>query len=172
MENRTTGAFILIDAISNETVAAGMITGRKIADPENVPSAESRQDVHFEASRVTPAERFLRTGHLPAVIGMDSVEAAYELERELFERGCLVQVIEPQVIERPEISTAWLPLAMSAGLILICVAERGLGDVRESIGADRVVEAPGLSPPAICRMLESRGIIRVRQVPLTGGEGI
>jgi sulfate adenylyltransferase subunit 1 (EFTu-like GTPase family) len=58
--NRATGAFIVIDPLSNETVAAGMITGR--------PAHESNQPAMLAAGRVTPAERHARTGHTAAAV--------------------------------------------------------------------------------------------------------
>ncbi len=161
-ENRATGAFILIDAVTNATLAAGMITGREITEGE---PAATNQEVRFEASRVSPAERFLRTGHLPAIVGVGDSDTAYQLERELFDRGCLVQVLDGG-----EISTEWVRVAMAAGLILICPGR--VEEWRGTVGGDRAVETAGLSVAEVCRSMEARGIIRARPTPLTGGEGI
>jgi hypothetical protein len=49
-------------------------------------------EIDFKAERVSPGERFARYGHGPAVVEVPTEDAAYELERELFERGCLVCV--------------------------------------------------------------------------------
>ncbi len=85
--NRTTGAFILIDAATNETLAAGMISNRGAGD------TEQRDELAFNPERVTPAERFARWGHLAAVVDVPDEEQAYLLERELFERNCLATVV-------------------------------------------------------------------------------
>jgi len=67
--NRTTGAFIIIDRLTNATVGAGMITERDSARPraawENIETTnESSQGV----SDVTSAERAARFGQQPATI--------------------------------------------------------------------------------------------------------
>jgi sulfate adenylyltransferase large subunit len=71
--HRTTGSLILIDPITNETVAAGMITG------EAAGGAASEQ--------VTEQERQLRNGHRAAIIVVESDETALMLERKLFDLG-------------------------------------------------------------------------------------
>jgi bifunctional enzyme CysN/CysC/sulfate adenylyltransferase subunit 1 len=80
-ENRATGSFILIDPVSNATVAAGMIRGASDDDARR--------------RRVTEEERYARFGHHPAILHVPAgTEVAYELERLLFDRGCLVRVAE------------------------------------------------------------------------------
>ena len=52
------------------------------------------QGVEFERSRLTPAERWERTGHRPVTIWLTArLDLAYLLERELFDRGCMVHVL-------------------------------------------------------------------------------
>lgn len=140
-ENRSTGAFILIDPVTNETIAAGMITGRADA-PELV-----KQELVFQTGRVTPAERFARFGHGPAVVDVPDEEMAYQLERDLFERGCLVQVLTGDPIP-DEV----LDAATAAGAISICVKP---GAFAVSLGD-----------------LERRGVIRAEHDPFMGGAGI
>jgi len=72
--NRTTGSFILIDPISNATVAAGMIR-RNLA--------ESAGDY----APVTAIERQARNGHRPAVILVKHQELGQAIERKLFDDG-------------------------------------------------------------------------------------
>jgi sulfate adenylyltransferase large subunit len=99
--NRATGAFILIDPITNETVGAGMISGR----------AERAGTGH----RVTAEERTARVGHKGAAVWYTGTEdEAYVLERKLFDAGCLVNVVESELEAR---------VSAAAGLISICVAE-------------------------------------------------
>jgi sulfate adenylyltransferase large subunit len=99
--HRATGAFILIDAITNETVGAGMITDR----------------AHREAAghRVTAEDRQSRLGHRAAMVWFtEGEESAWALERRLFDHGCLVNVVE--TVEEARVSAA-------AGLISICTGE-------------------------------------------------
>ncbi|HLK49857.1 MAG TPA: sulfate adenylyltransferase subunit CysN [Bryobacteraceae bacterium] len=90
-KNRATGGFILIDAITNETLGAGMIVG---------------PDAHRHAGRVTGAERLARIGHRPYVIRLAHAdqELARLVERHLFDLGYLAHVIEgaehwPQAVQ-------------------------------------------------------------------------
>jgi bifunctional enzyme CysN/CysC/sulfate adenylyltransferase subunit 1 len=84
--NRATGSFILIDAISNATVGAGMIEeaaaeGRRLRAPE-FTSLEMAQ------KRVSAQERYERHGHYPATFLLENQPAlASRLERALFEQG-------------------------------------------------------------------------------------
>jgi sulfate adenylyltransferase large subunit len=139
--NRATGAFILIDAITNETVGAGMITGR----------ARQESATH----RVTAEERSIRLGHHAFTIWLRGTEEqAYALERRLFDRGCLANVV-------PDARAA--SVLNEAGLIGICLAA---GDPPEG-----AVPVEGeSSPDEICRMLEAQGYIEGER--FTGGAGI
>jgi sulfate adenylyltransferase large subunit len=96
--NRTTGAFIVIDPLSNETLGAGMILG-----------VEGKEETR---GQVTSAERATRFGNRPAMIAVDDAEAALLLERELFDRGALVAVIA-------DADAPSLALAKAAGMIVI-----------------------------------------------------
>jgi bifunctional enzyme CysN/CysC/sulfate adenylyltransferase subunit 1 len=76
-ENRRTGAFIVIDARTNDTVAAGMILG----------AAEGMEGV--DRSLVPPEDRVARLGQRGAVVIAESAVVAARLERELFVSGRL-----------------------------------------------------------------------------------
>ena len=86
--NRTTGAFILIDSLTNDTVAAGMI----LADEGGPSGARTAR------SQVSPAERAARLGQTGATIPVSgptlaAAEArAYLAERLLFDAGRLAAV--------------------------------------------------------------------------------
>jgi sulfate adenylyltransferase subunit 1 (EFTu-like GTPase family) len=99
--NRATGGFILIDSLTNETVAAGMIVS---------PSAETGV-----RGRVTAAERRARYGHGSAVLVIEDEELAYATERYLFDRGCRVVVLREA---GPESAGLVAELA-AAGTILV-----------------------------------------------------
>ena len=89
--SRTTGAFILIDALTNDTVAAGMIEPPTAGDAATDPL-----DTADAIDRVTAADRRARLGQGGAVIeigGRDALAIAYRLERALFERGRVAAVV-------------------------------------------------------------------------------
>jgi hypothetical protein len=178
-KNRNSGAFILIDPVSNLTVAAGMIAER--AERED-RKRSVLAGVEFERSRLTPAERWERAGHRPVTIWLTArTEVAYLLERELFDRGCMVHVIADEVESHllPELAK----MSSAAGLITICTcasdeqAERERA--RDLVGADQFfdIDPQTLSTKdveakdQIARMLESRGIIRPDDRGI-GGDGI
>jgi sulfate adenylyltransferase large subunit len=80
--NRFTGSFILLDPLSNATIAAGMV--RRAHLPERQLADEP----------VTAAERQLRFGHAGAIVRTgDQPEVARLLERRLFDHGCAVVVV-------------------------------------------------------------------------------
>jgi len=116
--NRLTGSFVMVDPISNATVAAGMITGRdpRAADP-TVPEAQA-----FELSRIPAADRQTRIGHRAALVWLNGgANLAYAVESELFKRGYLTHVIAAQTD-----GSVMLELAhniTAAGLVAICAAD-------------------------------------------------
>jgi len=75
---RATGAFIVIDPLSNATVAAGMVTRAVKASGD--------------AGVVTADERCTRLGHRGAVLKVLDVQAAERLERRLFDAGIVAAV--------------------------------------------------------------------------------
>lgn len=116
-KNHSTGSFILIDPVSNSTLAAGMITER--AAGEDSTRRAALQGVEFERSRLTAAERWERNGHRPATVWLTArLDLAYLLERELFERGCHVHVLADDVDSHilPELAR----MSCAAGLLTIC----------------------------------------------------
>jgi bifunctional enzyme CysN/CysC/sulfate adenylyltransferase subunit 1 len=118
--NRMTGSFILIDPISNATVAAGMIredlsTGALETSPEQEAAV-----TEAALESVTPLERYKRQGHYPGLILVENNPAlAARLERALFDdhfQALLVtsDAVPLDVLERT------LPLYHSLGLVVIC----------------------------------------------------
>ncbi len=104
-QSKGTGAFVVIDRLSNVTVGAGMITG-------------SADDV--DLSPVTAGDRAARFAQQPAVIsltGSAAAELAYQLERKVFDTGHVATVLENQA----DNLSVLLPVLKQAGLISICV---------------------------------------------------
>src|SRR5690606_14697692 len=146
-KNRSTGAFILIDPVTNLTVAAGMISER-VEDQRSRKSVLS--GVEFERSRLTAVERWERAGHRPVTIWLTArADVAYLLERELFDRGCMVHVLADDVESHllPELAK----MSSAAGLITICTissdAEGERDRARELVGAEQFVDIDPQSLP-------------------------
>lgn len=114
--NRSTGSFILIDPITNLTVAAGMIRTdthdadeyienqerqRRVEQTEGGPGEAGRaapvsEHITYEAGEITLAEREARNGHKAAVVwftglsGSGKSTISMALEQKLFEEGMQV----------------------------------------------------------------------------------
>ncbi|WP_342380684.1 GTP-binding protein [Myxococcus stipitatus] len=88
-ENRRTGAFIVIDALTHDTVGAGMVLG-----PAETASRTAR-------SQVSRDERWKHLGQSGAVVLLpvapDSEQRAFSLERALFDRGLHVATVNGDV---------------------------------------------------------------------------
>ena len=117
--NRITGSFVLIDPVSNATVAAGMVTGR---DPRVDDPAISAEQPEAEANRIPAADRRKRVGHAPAFLWLNGgANLGYAVEKELFGRGYLTHVIAAQTNGSVLLSVAQNLVA--AGLVTICAAD-------------------------------------------------
>lgn len=105
---RQTGAFILIDRLTNSTVAAGMVSA---------PQESARTITLHSESGVSAADRAARLGQQARVIGLPGAdnELLYTLERALFERGRLAMVAQPE-----QHSTL-----LAAGLIVLSQSAQG-----------------------------------------------
>ena len=185
-QNRATGAFIVIDRMTNGTVGAGMIVDRSNApgflrdnwDDDTLAAMEARR-----SSKVTAAERATRFGH-PAVTvlltglpGSGKTTLAYAVERRLFEMGRAVTVLDGlelrQTIskglgftaaERSENMRRGADVARymnEAGLICICAFVAPSAAVRErarqAVGAGRFIEIALSAPLEILRVREQTG---------------
>ncbi len=151
-QNRITGSFILIDPVTNGTVAAGMITRSVALESQR----KSLRDTSHEHVQVTAAERMGRYGHRSAAISLAGRQAlALQLERLLFDRGCSVAVLPNW---QPEAVTA----LEHAGCIVLVI----------SGGAPTVLPVDDSeASEAIVKMLAEQGVL-IGHEDLTGGEGI
>jgi bifunctional enzyme CysN/CysC len=112
--NRVTGAFIIIDRLTNSTVGAGMISDRDSARPTGDHWESERFDLPGDRSDdstdrgpvqpVTSEERAARFGQKPCTLlltglsGSGKTTVALGLERALFDRGRGVAVLDGQQI--------------------------------------------------------------------------
>lgn len=105
--NRSTGAFIIIDRLTNATVGAGMITER---DSARTRAAWENIEVDTEGpsgvSEVTTAERSARYGQQAVTVlftgltGTGKTAIAHGVERRLFDRGRAVMVVDGERMRR------------------------------------------------------------------------
>ncbi len=174
-KNRTTGSFILIEPITNATVAAGMIRERVREERQQSFPVGSEQT----KSRLTAAERWDRAGHRPLTIWLTArLEVAYLVERELFDRGCQVHVLSDDVESHlmPELAR----ISAQAGLITICSAasqdSQESNRARELAGAGGFLAFDPEALPAkdreatakVIAELEHRGVIPADERGLSG----
>ncbi len=102
--NRGTGSFILIDPVTNRTVAAGMIRGvtQDVKDVTSSKHAEAHQstNVRWEEGMLSRSAWEKRNGHKGAVLwfsgfsGSGKSTVAKKLVGKLFEQGCQVQMLD------------------------------------------------------------------------------
>jgi bifunctional enzyme CysN/CysC len=159
--NRETGSFIVIDSLTNNTVAAGMISlegaGQNIAEVMKELHAESAME---PKTFVSPNERMERFGQRGATVWLTGLPGsgrwtlAYALERRLFDEGRTATVVSPVGEDlRSMISAA--KAMTDAGLINICAFPSRTRNDREllkkRIGEDRVIQVYVNTDVALCR---------------------
>jgi bifunctional enzyme CysN/CysC len=139
--NRETGSFILIDSLSNSTVAAGMVIG---AEPHARATTLRSADTGPPRSQVSARERRARFGTsdgVVVIVGADPARAnalAYALERRLFD--CSASAVVLPYEEEARISTA--SLLSDGGLLAIVVGDSStVDDARVRLEGRRVLFA-------------------------------
>jgi hypothetical protein len=132
-ENRSTGAFILIDPETNATVAAGMITA----------ISELRVTGSGLSGPVTEKERFARWGHRGGVLELNGPpEAIDQIERSLFLHGVITARVEAG--DEPVGANAKLPELVAksiaaSGLLALVITPNEGDELAARVGEDRVV---------------------------------
>ncbi|AGC43998.1 sulfate adenylyltransferase large subunit [Myxococcus stipitatus DSM 14675] len=105
-ENRRTGAFIVIDALTHDTVGAGMVLG---------PAETTSRGAQSQVSR---DERWKNLGQSGAVVLLpatpDSEQRAFALERALFDRGLHVATVNGDVEVAQALARAGLLVLVQA----------------------------------------------------------
>jgi sulfate adenylyltransferase subunit 1 len=123
-DNRTLGAFVLIDAETNATVGAGMV--REVLHEEKVAA---------NAAPVTPLERASRWGHAGVVLRLNAPAAvAHALERALLQAGAFVV--------RPPDDDPTTPGVLADAGALVLVAEENSNSVSLRIGSSHAEFVP------------------------------
>ncbi|MBE7376055.1 sulfate adenylyltransferase subunit CysN [Pseudomonas lopnurensis] len=175
-QNRTTGAFIVIDRLTNGTVGAGMI----IADPVVQGSAGH----HGALAHVSTEERATRFGQQPATVlftglsGAGKSTLAYAVERKLFDMGRAVYVLDGQNLrhdlnkglpqDRAGRTENWRRAAQvarqfnEAGLLTLAAFVAPDAEGREQaktlIGDDRLITVYVQASPQTCQQRDPQGL--------------
>ena len=140
-DNPATGSFIVIDRLSNATIASGMIEGAAAAWDAPVDDNLERQ-----RSEVEPSERAGRYGQRPATVFITGLTGAGKstigkaLERELFDRGRATIRLDGEKHAPWRQSRPWL---LVAGTLRERTSNRRGGSPREQSRADRHSGARG-----------------------------
>ncbi|HAJ88316.1 MAG TPA: bifunctional sulfate adenylyltransferase subunit 1/adenylylsulfate kinase [Pseudomonas sp.] len=175
-QNRTTGAFIVIDRLTNGTVGAGMI----IADPVTHGSGGH----HGALAHVSTEERATRFGQQPATVlftglsGAGKSTLAYAVERKLFDMGRAVYVLDGQNLrhdlnkglpqDRAGRTENWRRAAHvarqfnEAGLLTLAAFVAPDAEGREQakalIGSDRMLTVYVQASPQACQQRDPQGL--------------
>jgi len=187
--NRGTGSFVLIDPVTNGTVAAGMVIDRT-----HVSGSAAGRNITRHRGRVTTEERAAMLGQEPATIWLTGLSGsgkstiAYALEEELVAAGHACMVLDGDNLrhglcrdlgfspaDRAENIRRLAEVAKlfcDAGLIVITAfispyrADRDAA--RGIIGAERFVETFVDAPLAECERRDPKGLYakaRAGQIP-------
>jgi bifunctional enzyme CysN/CysC len=174
--NRTTGAFIIIDRLTNGTVGAGMI----IADV----GTSGAGGLQGHQLHVATEERAARFGQQPATVlftglsGAGKSTLAYAVERKLFDAGRAVYVLDGQNLrhdlnkglpqDRAGRRENWLRAAHvarqfnEAGLLTLAAFVAPDAEGREQaktlIGPERVITVYVQASPQVCRERDPQGL--------------
>ncbi|MBA1303479.1 sulfate adenylyltransferase subunit CysN [Stutzerimonas stutzeri] len=175
-QNRTTGAFIVIDRLTNGTVGAGMI----IAEP----IAQGSGGHHGALAHVSTEERATRFGQQPATVlftglsGAGKSTLAYAVERKLFDMGRAVYVLDGQNLrhdlnkglpqDRAGRTENWRRAANvarqfnEAGLLTLAAFVAPDAEGREQakalIGTDRAITVYVQASPQACQQRDPQGL--------------
>jgi len=186
--NHGTGAFVVIDRITNATVGAGMVLSRSAAEDErdHWDAKEGEVDLASAKSWVTGEERQARFGQRPATLlltglsGSGKTTLAHAVERKLFDRGRAVAVLDGAAMrqgiskdlgfsaddrsENLRRGTEVARLLGDNGLICICAFVAPHAAIRsraaDLIGEARFVEIHVDAPLEVCRERETGDLYR------------
>ena len=175
-DNRTTGAFIVIDRLTNGTVGAGMI----IAPPAGGHGSAQ----HGKRAHVATEERAARFGQQPATVlfsglsGAGKSTLAYAVERKLFDMGRAVFVLDGQnlrhdlnkglPLDRAGRAENWRRAAHvarqfnEAGMLTLAAFVAPDAEGREQakalIGDERLITVYVQASPQVCRERDPQGL--------------
>ena len=175
--NRTTGAFIVVDRLTNGTVGAGMIIAEPLVGQNTVGH-------HGQLAHVSAEERAARLGQQPVTVlfsglsGAGKSTLAYAVERKLFDSGRAVYVLDGQnlrhdlnkglPLDRAGRIENWRRAAQvakqfnEAGLLTLAAFvapdAEGREQARAAIGAERLITVYVQASPQACRERDPQGL--------------
>lgn len=183
-QNRTTGAFIVIDRLTNGTVGAGMI----------IAESQSGAGHHDPLGHVSSEERAARFGQQPATVlftglsGAGKSTLAYAVERKLFDAGRAVYVLDGQNLrhdlnkglpqDRAGRTENWRRAAHvarqfnEAGLLTLAAFvapdAEGREQAKSLIGPERLITVYVQASPQACRERDPQGLYAAGQDNIPG----
>jgi sulfate adenylyltransferase large subunit len=135
--SRLTGSFILVDALSNATVGAGMIqedlSRNAVGAVVNAATVSDADAQKVTPQEVTPQERILRNGHRPSILLIPN-SLADSAERVLFESGFQTIVLRENEHSSAALTSLLSPLWSAAFVVLVAVTHVSL-EMRRSLEA-------------------------------------
>jgi sulfate adenylyltransferase subunit 1 len=140
-QSRATGSFILVDPLSNATVAAGMI--REDLSVRDTESARETVSSAIRREGITAEERFKRHGHRPAIFLLPKrYLLAESVERALFEKGFETVIVDGDAIPLLAVD-AVLSRLWSVGIVVLFVVGEIHTEARrtlEMLGGDSLFD--------------------------------
>lgn len=191
-QNRATGSFILIDAITNNTVGAGMIIRRESANDapglDGTSGPESRE-LRRQPDAVGRAEREERLGQKSRTLWVTGLtasgksELAFALEKEIFAKGGVAYVLDGENMrlglcrdldftacdkaEHIRRVAEAARLLNEAGVTAICAFvspfARARRQAAEIVGPDRFREIYVAATPEYCAGRDDKGLYKAAQ---------
>jgi hypothetical protein len=139
-ENRSTGAFILVDAETNGTVAAGMISAAYGETPASAPSLADAW------GPLTAGEKEARWGHRGGVLELKGPKELVDaIERSLFAAGAVpvrIEADDDAFVLHPSLLEIVTTLQVQAGLLALVVdANEGSTLIVRIEGREAIVNA-------------------------------
>ena len=177
VDNRQTGAFVLIDALTNETVGAGMIARALEARPASLATRDP--------SLVALGEREARLGQRARLVWFSGERApsqpalAYALERRLFDLGRVATVIDVDAVTNttrsPLLAADLVEQCLHTGAITILSCALGRAAEREHLAerveATRRVDLASLtSVPDATRRVDLASLARAAEADAAAAE--
>jgi bifunctional enzyme CysN/CysC len=185
-QNRSTGAFIVIDRLTNNTVGAGMLLDRVSSKEAGGSWDDAVASEHLRSAKghVSQQERGARFGQRPTTIlltgltGAGKTTIGYALERRLFDEGRAVTVIDGQNMRlglnkdldfsdegRSENLRRTIEVARllnQAGMICICAfvapSHESRQKAKDAVGAEHFLLIHLDAPLEVCRMRDADGM--------------
>lgn len=185
-KNRNTGAFILVDRLTNVTVGAGMILDRATdrASADLWDASPSSRHLGVSTSQVSQQERAARFGQRPVTLlltgltGSGKTSIGLALERQLFDLGRTVAVLDGQNMRMglskelgfseadrsenmrraAEVARLMNRNGMITILSFVAPREGVRNRVKEALGGDNFLLVHLDAPLDVCRARDQKGL--------------